>query len=131
MSKIFKVLLIGFLGIFSSSLALAAAGVSDSREIQELLVKEPKNVIVLDVRTPGEWRGGYIKGALLIPMRDVPGSLGKIPKDKKIVVVCATGARSGAVASYLDESGYKWVKNYTGGMVDWQRKGLPVEKNLP
>jgi rhodanese-related sulfurtransferase len=131
MSKIAKVLFLGFLGVFASSFALAAAGAADSDEIQALLKNEPKKVLVLDVRTPGEWQGGYIKGALLIPMREVPSNLGKIPKDKKIVVVCASGARSGAVASYLDEAGYKWVKNYTGGMSDWQRKGLPVEKKLP
>jgi flagellin-like protein len=131
MSKKGLTAILGAALVFAATFAAAAAGVLDSREIQALQLKEPNNVIILDVRTPGEWRGGYIKGALLIPMRDVPQSLGKIPKDKKIIVVCATGARSGAVTSYLDESGYKWVKNYTGGMTDWQKKGLPVEKYLP
>jgi len=44
------------------------------------------------------------------------------------VVVCASGARSAAVARFLDQQGYPWVANYGGGVYDWNRRGLPLER---
>ncbi len=114
--------------LFLASNAGAAPLGTDAAEMQALMKSEPKALLIIDVRTPGEWSSGVIKGASLIQMKDVPANLGKIPREKKIVVVCASGARSGAVANFLSKEGYPWVKNYTGGMNDWQRRGLPVSK---
>ena len=104
----------------------ASVPVADAAEVKQLLDNEPDFTLVLDVRTPGEWSRGHISGSMLIPMRQVPQSLARIPKTKKIVVVCATGARSGAVAKFLQDQGYIWVKNYAGGLVDWSRRGYPL-----
>lgn len=114
--------------MFFTAAAGAAVPVATADEIVALKKSEPKNILVLDVRTPGEFADGRVPGSVLIPMRDVPSSLGRIDKSKKIVVVCATGARSGAVADYLIKNGYPWVKNYAGGMMDWSRRGLSIEK---
>lgn len=120
----------GVFAIMLSFIAGARAAMpdADAAEVQSLLKSEPQKLMILDVRTPGEWAGGIIKGATLIQMRDIPASLARIPRDKKIIVVCATGARSGAVAGFLAKEGYPWVKNYAGGMVDWQRRGLPLAR---
>ena len=112
--------------LFTATAASAAVGVSDHKEISTLLKDDPDGSIILDVRTQGEWSRGHIPGAVFMPMRSVPNNLDKLPKDKKIVVVCATGARSGAVADYLDKQGYPWVKNYSKGIVDWAKRGLPL-----
>jgi rhodanese-related sulfurtransferase len=61
-------------------------------------------------------------------MNQVPGRLAEIPKDKKVVVVCATGARSGAVTNYLHQRGYPKAVNYVGGVYDWSRRSLQLER---
>ncbi|WP_025321741.1 rhodanese-like domain-containing protein [Deferrisoma camini] len=83
-------------------------------------------MFLLDARTPGEFRRGHMPGAVLIPMNEVPRRLAEIPGDRKIVVVCASGARSAAVARFLDSRGYAWVGNYTEGVSGWVRVGLPL-----
>ncbi len=109
--------------------APAWAGVRrlDTQQVAALLKDEPDRVFVLDVRTPGEFRRGHIPGAVLIPMQEVPRRLSDIPRDRKVVVVCASGARSAAVADFLDRRDYPWVANYEGGVFAWVRAGLPVE----
>ena len=112
--------------IFLGSPALAGGGVIDAAQVQQLLNQDRASVLLLDVRTPGEFAQGHLPGSVLIPMRQVPNNLAAISRDKKVVVICATGARSGAVTKYLAEQGYPWVKNYSGGMSDWSRRGLPI-----
>lgn len=101
-------------------------GAVDAAEIQRLLKEEPAKALVIDVRTVEEWNMGHIPGSVRIGMQDVPKRLADIPKEKKIVLVCASGARSGAVADYLAGRGYPWVKNYAPGLMDWYRKRLPL-----
>lgn len=125
------------LSIASSALLLLGALIPAARaaspsitadEIMALKKSAPRELFLLDVRTPGEFAQGRIGGSVLIPISDITGRLGQIPRNRKIVVVCASGARSGAVASYLIDNGYGWVRNYSGGMFDWTRRGLPVER---
>lgn len=104
----------------------APGGISDHTEIMTLMDKDPGNLYLLDVRTPGEYSQGRIQGSVLIPMNSIQARLNEIPRNKKIIVVCATGARSGAVTNFLVQQGYPWVKNYGRGIVDWSRRGLPV-----
>jgi phage shock protein E len=106
--------------------AHAAVGSADAAEIQRLLKEEPAKVLVVDVRTVEEWNMGHIPGSVRIGMQDVPKRLADIPKEKKIVLVCASGARSREVADYLAGRGYPWVKNYAPGLMDWYRKRLPL-----
>ena len=108
--------------------AVAAVHDLDAAELSRFLENRPDEVFLLDVRTPAEYRRGRIPGAILIPMKEVPDSLDRVPRDRKVVVVCASGARSRAVARYLDRRGYPWVGDYTGGVVDWYRRGLPLER---
>lgn len=96
--------------------------------LRELLAKHPGEVFLLDVRTPGEWASGRLPGSVLIPMNEVPARIAEIPSGKKVVVVCASGARSAAVARFLDQRGYPWVANYAGGVFEWSRLGLPLAR---
>lgn len=97
-------------------------------EAEALLKAGGDRVFLLDVRTPGEWARGHIAAAHLIPMNRIPASLSQVPRDKKVVVVCASGARSEAVARFLDEKGYPWVANLRGGVFDWADRGLPLTR---
>jgi rhodanese-related sulfurtransferase len=100
----------------------------DTPALQQLVEQEGDAVFLLDVRTPGEYARGRIPGSVLIPMNHVPKRLAEIPRDKKIVVICASGARSNAVAHFLERNGYPWVANYEGGVFDFARRGLPLER---
>jgi len=114
--------------VLVASSALAAGLAMDTRDLQSLLHATPESVFLLDVRTPREFAAGRISGSVLIPMNQVPSRLAEVPKDKRVVVVCASGARSAAVVDYLQRNGYPDAVNYSGGVFDWARKGLPVEK---
>ncbi|MHB9095330.1 MAG: rhodanese-like domain-containing protein [Eubacteriales bacterium] len=78
-----------------------------------------KNLLVVDVRENEEYGLGHISGSLLIPIGEVQSRVNELPRDKKIVVVCATGARSSQVADYLVQQGYTGVYNLSGGLASW------------
>lgn len=126
---------VGVLVLWVAALILLAGGGAraavrnlGTAEVRRLLDSEGEGVFLLDVRTPGEFRRGHMPGAVLIPMNEVPRRLGEIPGDRKILVVCASGARSAAVARFLDSRGYAWVGNYTEGVSGWARAGLPLAR---
>ncbi len=126
--RVWGAVVLGVVCLLTAAGARAEVRALDTQAVRALLDREGGEVFLLDVRTPGEYRRGHIPGAVLIPMNEVPARLREIPRDKKIVVVCASGARSAAVARFLDGRGYPWVANYTGGVFDWARAGLPLDR---
>ena len=78
------------------------------------LVKE--GAVILDVRSPGEFQGGHIKGSINVPLQSIQSSLGKIPKNKTIITCCASGMRSASAKSILKSAGYVDVHNGGGWM---------------
>lgn len=72
---------------------------------------------LLDVREPGETSAGYVKGAELMPYNS--GVFGRqhpsIPKDRQILIYCASGARAGRAAQILATEGWNDVLVLTGG----------------
>jgi rhodanese-related sulfurtransferase len=83
-------------------------------------------VTLLDVRESWEWDAGRIENSVHIPLMQVPSRLQDIPKDRPIVAVCRTGARSEDAAEFLRRLGYD-AHNLDGGVVDWTASGLPFE----
>jgi phage shock protein E len=75
---------------------------------------------VVDVRSPDEFRDGGYPGAVNIPVQDLGRRLAEIPKDKPVVLYCASGARSGMAARVLKQAGYADVVN-AGGLGDMPR----------
>jgi rhodanese-related sulfurtransferase len=69
---------------------------------------------VLDVRTAAEFAGGAYRGAINVPLQELSGRLGRIPKDRPVVVYCASGARSAMAARILRKAGYADVSNAGG-----------------
>jgi len=86
-------------------------------------------VQVLDVREPGEFGGvlGHIKGATLIPLGALVGNLARLSKDKPVVAVCRSGARSAQATVLLRKHGFTRTANLAGGMLRWRGLRLPVE----
>lgn len=90
-------------------------------------VKQLPGAPVLDVRTPGEFSGGHLEGALNY---DWNGSqfekqVSTLDKSKPVFVYCLSGGRSSAAASHLRENGFKEVYELQGGIMQWRSEGLP------
>jgi rhodanese-related sulfurtransferase len=74
---------------------------------------------LVDVRSPGEFAGGHIEGAVNIPVGALGDRLGEVgPKDRPVVLYCASGARSAMAARMLKSRGYSQVRNL-GAMSRW------------
>lgn len=67
---------------------------------------------VIDVRSPGEFRGGHVAGSTNIPLPELSSKLGSLPKSKPVVFCCASGGRSGSATSLAKSQGYD---AYNGG----------------
>lgn len=71
---------------------------------------------IIDVRTPGEFSMGHIKGSKNIPLQNLNKQLKKINRNKPVIVCCASGARSSSARRLLRNEGFEEV--YNGG--GWQ-----------
>jgi rhodanese-related sulfurtransferase len=80
---------------------------------------------VLDVREPDEWDAGHIRGALHIPLGDVPARLGEVVGDEDLIVVCRSGGRSARAVTWLRRNGVEAI-NLDGGMGAWASAGRPM-----
>ena len=89
-----------------------------------------ENLFVLDVREPDEFKAGHIEGAVNIPIRTLAQNLDKLPADKAaaIAVICKSGIRAAYGTMTLKLLGYTNVKDVAGGMLAWEKDGLPVTK---
>jgi len=88
---------------------------------------EGKQVVLIDVRTDKEFNNdGYIAGAIHLPFSDFMANLGQVPKDKPLVIYCASGHRGAIIMMGLRLMGYEAV-NLAGGLNAWKAAGLPVE----
>ena len=87
-------------------------------------------VIVLDVRSPEEFKEGHIKGAVNIDFngKDFAAAAAKLDKDATVVVHCQAGGRSARSLPKLKELGFKKLVHLDGGFGGWEAAGLPVEK---
>ena len=71
--------------------------------------------LLVDVRTPEEYKGGSVKGAKNIPLHILEENLSKLDKDKHFVLFCRSGNRSGMAKSLMEKHGFQHVFN--GGSV--------------
>ena len=87
--------------------------------IKELIKKE--NPVVIDVRNDWEYSEGHIKGAIHIPLHEIPAQIDKIKKLKgPFVLYCRSGNRSGRAVNMLKQAGISNAYN-GGGIFDLQK----------
>ncbi len=74
--------------------------------------------IILDVRTPEEFKSGHIKGSINIPVQGLRKNIGKLKgkQDTTIITCCASGMRSSSAKGILIAKGFKEVHNGGGWM---------------
>ncbi len=89
------------------------------------------NAVLLDVRTPEEFKSGYIAGATNLDFNaaDFSKQIAKLPKDKTYFIYCRSGNRSGKAMKMMAEGGFKKLRNLSGGVIDWSAEKLPLIKN--
>lgn len=97
--------------------------IEEAAEMYELI-----DSAVVDVRREDEYETGHVKGALFIPVDDVLARVEELPKDKKLLFICAAGVRSGlacemAAAMGLDTDN---LYNIEEGTAAWMEKGKPT-----
>lgn len=88
-------------------------GVKSMSTTQLKEVLNDKDKVLIDVRTPAEFKGRNIKQFTNIPLGS---DFSKLPKEKEIIVICQSGMRSGQACKKLKKLGYKNVTNVRGGM---------------
>lgn len=88
------------------------------------------NVVVLDVRTPGEYAEGHLTNSVLLDYRspDFAAQVAKMDKSKQYLVHCAGGARSARACTKMESLGFTNLVNLEGGYGAWKEAGKPVTK---
>jgi glyoxylase-like metal-dependent hydrolase (beta-lactamase superfamily II)/rhodanese-related sulfurtransferase len=88
-----------------------------------------RDVQVLDVRELDEFNGplGHVPGAKLLPLGTLVENAGRLGREKPIVVVCRSGARSAQATLMLGKAGFEKVANLSGGMLRWRTQRFQVE----
>ncbi len=120
--------LVVLLLLVTVALAFAAAPRDMASVEAKALLARNRNVVLLDVRTPEEYRQAHLKGATLIPLGDLARRIGELPKNRPVVVYCAVGSRSRIAAGTLVRRGYREVYNMSDGIVGWYRNGFPLDR---
>lgn len=84
--------------------------------------------LLVDVREPNEFDEVHAQGAHLLPLSEFEARFQELPKDRPLVMICRSGARSARAGQYLLENGYTDVVNLEGGTLAWKDAGLPTEE---
>ena len=72
-----------------------------------------QGAVIVDVRSPGEFKSGHIKGAINIPLDQVKNKIGELKKkNKPIITCCLSGSRSGMAKRIISSAG---IECYNGG----------------
>ncbi|MCK4732861.1 MAG: hypothetical protein KAT65_10440 [Methanophagales archaeon] len=87
----------------------------------EMLAENPGQIILLDVRTDGEYDIEYIPGAINIPLSDLENRIDELDKSKTIIVYCKSGSRSGTASETLAQHDFL-VYNMLDGINAWKEK---------
>jgi rhodanese-related sulfurtransferase len=88
-------------------------------------------VVILDVRTPGEFMTGHIQDAQNIDFESgsFESQIESLDKNGTYAVYCRSGNRSGQAVKVMQDAGFKNIYNLDGGVIDWANSGLPLVNN--
>ena len=92
-------------------------------------LSEIPNVIQIDARTPAEFMGGYIPGAVNIDVNasDFKEQIAKLDPSKTYFVNCKAGSRSMRACKIMQDAGFSKLYNLKGGILAWEKEGKELE----
>lgn len=86
-----------------------------------VIIKEKKDILILDVRTKEEYANGHIPNAKLMPVQELPSRIGELEqyKSKPVLVYCASGGRSPRAVSTLIKNNFSEIYHLSSGISSW------------
>jgi phage shock protein E len=85
-------------------------GIGNEVDFKQL---QQAGAVIIDVRTPDEFKSGHIKGSINVPLQNLSKEMTKIKKlNKPVIVCCLSGSRSSIATKVLAQSG---MEVYNGG----------------
>ena len=88
---------------------------------------QPAPPLLLDVRTPAEFRVSHLAGARFVDFDSVAtAQFADLPRNRPVVVYCSVGLRSERLGERLHALGFQHVRNLYGGLFEWVNEGHPV-----
>ena len=99
-------------------------------DVAQAWARVRKGAHLIDVRSAREFAAGHPKGARHLPPENIKAGDTGLALGDEILVVCLSGHRSAGEAKRLVAMGYTNVANVKGGLLAWQRAGLPVSEQL-
>jgi rhodanese-related sulfurtransferase len=118
--------------LFATTLAITSCGspsaAVDLNPADFQAKAQEAGVILLDVRTAGEYSAGHIEGALNIDVEGMTfeGEIKQLDKTKTYAIYCQSGRRSRIAAETMTQAGFTKLFNLDQGIGSWQSAGLPV-----
>lgn len=118
--------------LFASTLVLTSCGSSSSAvdlNPADFQAKaQEAGVILLDVRTSGEFMAGHIEGAINIDVEGMTfdGEIKQLDNTKTYAIYCQSGRRSRIAIESMEKAGFTKLFNLDQGIGSWQAAGLPV-----
>lgn len=126
MKSIFNLFVV-FVVFTSSCQSQNTGNVMDPGNFQKK-IKETANAVILDVRTPEEFNGGYIPNAVNVDYTNSNFSqeVAKLDTNATYFVYCRSGKRSAGAASFMRSKGFSKVYELSGGITSWGENKFPV-----
>ncbi len=87
--------------------------------------------LIIDVRERNEYTQVRARGAMLLPLGSLNNRVRDLPRDRELLLMCRTGARSQNATQFLQAQGFENVNNVSGGVVAWLKAGLPTTSGEP
>ncbi len=98
----------------------------EAADLAEWIAEAAQDFEIIDVREINEINAGTVPGARPMPLASIPLRMEELSKDRKLVLLCRSGARSGQACAYLQQQGFDNVYNLRGGMFAWAGTGQPL-----
>ena len=98
----------------------------DAPELAKQLDENGDSFEMVDVREMQEIMAGTVPNAKPMPLATLPLKLSELDKNKTLVMVCRSGARSAQACMFLQQQGFENVVNLRGGMMAWAQGRLPM-----
>jgi rhodanese-related sulfurtransferase len=90
--------------LLSQFLNRSAINQLEPTQVQAMMSQSPRPFL-LDVRTPEEYKQGHVSGAELIPLDQLDAKKSRIPKEREVICICASGSRSSVAVRQLGSFG--------------------------
>ncbi len=105
----------------------------DAARLKQLIERDRQQIMLVDVREPGEYANERIAGAISQPLSIFNPAAIEIQADCQTILCCQSGRRSTQAAQKLFEAGFTDVTHLEGGLAAWKTAGYAtqIDRNAP